>query len=142
MSEMQALLTNNYGGSGTSPGSTSPRFLEDSDGVVRLCREGEVLGSVWGEFGSELCRAEGVEWLRWRVGFLYWSRPSTFRLLQGASIQQLIGDRYVVVRCQVSPVYEPRPHLCQLEVAELLSPQQLPHREFYNLAHAFQAPKG
>jgi len=141
VSEMQTLFASCDRGPGTLATASPPRLLEDPDGVVRLYSGEEVVAHVQGGVTKTQCIHDKVEWMHWYLEGLYWERLYALRMLQGASLQQLVGSRYVIVRCKTTPIYAVRPRLEALEMAELVATsRRLSHRELYDLVHAALSP--
>lgn len=122
MLEMQKACFEGHQGPGT-PGTASPqRFLEDSDGVVRLYFCDEVMAKT--EVPQLFhCSSDGAEWRLWGFKCLRWERVQALKLLQGASLQQLLGPRYYVISLHTRPPYSPVPGVDLLQVVE---PTKLP----------------
>lgn len=136
MLEVQAIQPSCYQGTGFFTASIPARFLEGSDGVTRLYYCDEVVAIARGRVEVVRCRFIEVEWLEWSVECLEWQRPSVFKLLQGASLQQLFGPRYVIVRGASSPLYAPLPCVRHVGVVELVSSHKsLTGQEFFDLVH-------
>jgi hypothetical protein len=64
--------------------------------------------------------AEGYEWREVALPELKLGRRLALLSLQGASIRDLLGDRYLVLRGKKAPPYHPVPVLNGLLLAELI----------------------
>ena len=80
-------------------------------------------------------------WLQWYIERLVWGRGPAFKLLQGGTLQQVVGVRYTIIHGKTAPVYHPVPAVKDLVLAELLSADgQLPRRQFFELIHSLKQP--
>jgi len=112
------------------------RFLEGADGVVRLYYSDKVVGTAEGVRSSlqQHTKQSRVRWRRWDIERLRFEHGSSMLRIQGASLQQLIGDRYIVLRGELTPFYDPCPAAKNLVLAEVLSmPKGMTHKELFFL---------
>lgn len=138
---MQTAQLDSHQGPG-SPGNALPeRLLEDSDGIVRLYNCDEVVATCHGSVRLEQHSHPKAIWLMWYVERLVWSRAPAFKLLQGGTLQQVVGIRYTILHGKTAPAYDPVPAVKDLVLAELLSADgQLSRRQFFELIHSLQRP--
>jgi hypothetical protein len=105
--------------------------------VTRLYYAGVVLAEVKGVIYTRHRNLGGVQWRELHIPLLCWRRACAFKMLQGASLQQLLGSRYVVLGGEFLPFYSPVPGASGLRLAELLeSPLPMTQRALFDLAHA------
>jgi hypothetical protein len=141
MLEVQTAQLDSHQGPGT-PGNALPgRLLEDSDGVVRLYDCDEVVATCHGKVQLEQHSHPKAIWLQWSIERLVWQRAPAFKLLQGGTLQQLVGIRYTIIHGRSTPAYDPVPAVKDLVLAELLSAEaQLPRRQFFEFIHSLKLP--
>jgi hypothetical protein len=136
MPKMQAAQLGYHQGPGSAATAVPARLLEDSDGVTRLYFCDEVVAVTRGHVAALDCSFGDVDWLQWSVERLDWCRPAALKLLQGASLQQLFGPRYIIVRGASSPLYDPCPRMEHVELAELVNARKsLTRQGFFELIH-------
>jgi hypothetical protein len=104
--------------------------------VTRLYYAGMVLGVVQGRATVVSRSAGAVYWREWSIPLLIWRRACAFKMLQGASLGQLLGPRYLVLRGSFLPFYSPLPGVRGLRLAELVdSPEQVTQRQLFELVY-------
>jgi len=75
-----------------------------------------------------------VRWRRWDIERLHLRHGPALMYIQGASLQQLIGPRYIALRGTFTPYYDPCPAVKDLVLAEVLSsPKGMTHKELFFL---------
>jgi hypothetical protein len=139
MLEVQTVQLDSHQGPGT-PGNALPqRLLEDSDGVVRLYNCDEVVATCHGKVELVQHSHPRAIWLQWYIERLVWRRAPAFKLLQGGTLQQVVGFRYTIISTKTAPVYDPVPAAKDLVLAELLTAEgQLSRRKFFELIHSLK----
>ncbi len=93
------------------------RLLEGPRGVG-LYFSTELLGLAQGPVRRWECEEGGFDFILWHLPHFTWARAQALKLLQGATLQQLLGPRYAVVDLQTRPPFSPLPGLDNLFLAE------------------------
>lgn len=136
MFEVQEIQLKDHQGPGTPANAVPQRFLEDSDGVVRFYFCNEVMAVTRGGWWAYHCSNGPCTWLWWGFKELLWTRPQALKLLQGASLQQLMGPRYLVIGVSTRPLYYPEPGLDLLQLVERVeSPPEMGDASFISMAY-------
>lgn len=136
---MQEAQLDSHQGPGTAGSAIPQRLLAGTDGVVRLYNCDEVVATCYGKWELEQHSHPKAIWLMWSIEKLVWSRAPAFKLLQGGTLQQVVGIRYTILSGKTAPVYDPVPAVKDLVLAELLSAEgQLSRRDFFELIHSLQ----
>lgn len=143
MLEVQEAQLGSHSGPGT-PGNAIPqRLLEDPDGVVRLYNCDEVVAVCHGKAELSQHYHSKAIWIQWYLERLVWCRAPAFKLLQGGTLQQVVGIRYTILHGKTAPFYDPVPAVKDLVLAELLSAEiPLPRSKFFELIHSLQPRLG
>ena len=105
-------------GPGNYRNANPSRLLEDSDGVTRLYFSDAVHGTVGGAPTYYLCEEGTMAWREIHVPVLYLAHVRSLLLLQGASLQFIVGQRYFIKRFSLAHEYEPRRYLRDLVLVE------------------------
>ena len=83
--------------------------LPDNDlSRINLWNETEVKGGT-------------LKWRCWETNRLFWTHTSTLLVLQGANLQLLFRDRFVLISGQPTELYDPRPGMLDVHLAEVES---------------------
>lgn len=130
-------------GAGTTAPEEAEGVLEDSDGVVWLFKAGERVARISKPrlnliSGLYFSRRRGeeflIEWRRWQFDRLSWTYKFALFFLQGASIQQLIGDRYIVLKASPDRPFVPFFGIKGVVMAEIFAaPSELSRMEVFEL---------
>lgn len=122
MQEVQKTQFENYQGADHFSGDAGyPRFLEGPNGVgLYFC--GQPLARVLGDARVWEFTIGGEPYRVILVSDMMWEWASAMRLLQGDSLQGLLGPAYFVVDFSNAPIYSPVPKLYKLAVVEALFP--------------------
>jgi hypothetical protein len=139
MLEVQAAQFANHQGPGTCANALPERLLEDSDGVVRLYYCDEVVAECSGRVECDKFKHPKATWLRWRIERFNWKRAAAFKMLQGATLAQLVGHRYIVTGAKMRNFYDPRPGVDHIELCELIEASgSLSRTTFFELVHSMR----
>jgi len=96
------------------------RVLEDSGRLVlKIGQETTATSASEGYVSKEYSVGE-YQWVTWSVPRLCLSHSHAMLMLQGASLGQLLGEAYVVLRGSKAPLYSVPPSLMDLCFAEVL----------------------
>lgn len=60
-----------------------------------------------------------LKWRCWEMDRLFWSHSSALLVMQGANLQLLFRDRFVLIRGQPTKLYDPRPGMVDVHLAEV-----------------------
>ena len=141
MLEVQEARLENHQGPGTVGNAVPPRLLAGSDGIVRLYNCDEVMARCVAPFSVDRRSYQQCEWLQWKFASLLWVRPQALKLLQGASLQQLVGPRYFIVGVRTRPLYSPTPGLDDLCLVEALqTPDGMKVEAFISMVYQQMKP--
>lgn len=101
--------------------------LEDPD-RVDIIRSGAVLAHMAGPERPESA-AQGVyskDRFEARIYYyerMYWRLSSALLMLQGASVQQVLGDEWIVLKGKSTDAWDPQPGFCNLVIANVVNNQ-------------------
>ena len=60
-----------------------------------------------------------LKWRSWEMDRLFWSHTSALLVMQGANLQLIFRDRFVLISGQPTVLYDPRPGLVDVHLAEV-----------------------
>lgn len=70
----------------------------------------------WHETGTNKGK---LRWRCWDITRLFWTHASALLVLQGANLQHLFRDRFVLIQGQPTEPYDPRPGMRDVVLAEV-----------------------
>ncbi len=79
---------------------------DNAPGYIEMWNETKVKGGT-------------LRWRCWEMDRLFWSHASALVVLQGANLQHLFRDRFVLISGQPTKVYDPRPGMVDVHLAEV-----------------------
>jgi len=120
---MQTVLSPSNQGSRSTEARRAEGFLEDPDGVTRLYVNGESVATL-GERciitrGSCSTDDGPISWWNRQFDSLRWTYKSALFILQGALIQELLGDRIIYLYGRATPVYSMQLGIEDAQFAEI-----------------------
>jgi hypothetical protein len=131
---MQERIVDGLEGTEPTRSKTSDRLLEDSRDLIIESR-GVPAATLSGRLHQYFRQdAGGPSFLVYQYQSLRWSDVAAQLLLQGASVQSILGSCWLLVGGTHRPAYDPRPGVDQPVLVEVLSnPGQLSALELIKL---------
>ncbi len=118
MLTLQETLHASDKGAGIPGAPWPPRLLEDSEGLTLFCHTDKV--ATVKDFTLHTFELGGKAYRLWSLQGVRWSRGSAFRLLQGSTLQQTVGGRYIPIEMVTQSPYVFPPKVPFLALAEPL----------------------
>lgn len=137
---MQATLDESYKGTRVVADEDADGILGDPEGVVWLYSAGQRIAQVQltgtNTVSGTYRRGDEdihLEWRRWTLDSLRWTHRSALLFLQGASVQQLIGERFIVLKASPVRPYVPGFGLRRVVLAEVFTSPEMSRLELFGL---------
>ncbi len=146
MPQVQTTQPGHHEGAGRSPDGAPEGLLESSEGIVRLQVGGRDVGTAVNVtktyYVSDVEDGLSVCWFRYIIDEINFSHAAALLRLNGATLQQLMGTRHLLLGADLRAVYDPRPgidHVVLAEVREVIDSDdkvvEVPNADLFRLLH-------